>query len=104
LIKTLGLTELVSDAPASRKQNEAETNVKIVDLFKDELDEIKNCRTEQQGVEFHIALVRVMSPREEQFYRKTQLLNQEEGRERVGGSKVLLRRGGCSSSKEGMDL
>ena len=56
LIKTLGLTELVSDALASRKQKEAETNAKIVDLFKEALDEIKNCRTEQQRVEFHIAL------------------------------------------------
>ncbi len=34
LIKTLGLTELVSDALASRKQKEAETNAKIVDLFR----------------------------------------------------------------------
>ena len=33
LINTLGLTELVSDALASRKQKEAETNAKIVDLF-----------------------------------------------------------------------
>ncbi len=45
---------------------EAETNAKIVDLFKDALDEIKNCRTEQQRVEFHNALVCVMSPRETQ--------------------------------------
>ena len=44
LINTLGLTELVSDALASRKQKEADTNAKIVDLFKDALDEIKNCR------------------------------------------------------------
>ena len=50
MIKTLGLTELVSDALASRKQKEAETNAKIVDLFKEALDEIKNCRTEQQRV------------------------------------------------------
>ena len=49
LIKTLGLTELVSDSLASRKQKEAETNAKIVDLFKEALDEIKNCRTEQQS-------------------------------------------------------
>jgi cell shape-determining protein MreC len=48
LINTLGLTELVSDSLVSRKQKEAETNAKIVDLFKDALDEIKNCRTEQQ--------------------------------------------------------
>jgi hypothetical protein len=40
LIKTLGLTELVSDALASRKQKETETNAKIVDLFKEALDEI----------------------------------------------------------------
>ena len=46
LIKTLGLTELVSDVLGSRKQKEAETNTKIVDLFKDALDEIKNCRSE----------------------------------------------------------
>jgi hypothetical protein len=64
LIKTLGLTELVSDALATRKQKEAETNAKIVDLFKEALDEIKNCRTEQQRVEFHIALACVMPPRE----------------------------------------
>jgi hypothetical protein len=63
LINTLGLTELVSDALASRKQKEAETNDKIVDLFKDAFDEIKNCRTEQQRVEFHIALTCVMSHR-----------------------------------------
>ena len=37
LIKTLGLTELVSDALASRKHKEAETNAKIVDLFKEAL-------------------------------------------------------------------
>jgi hypothetical protein len=54
LINTLGLTELISDALASRKQKEVETNAKIVDLFKDALDEIKNCRAEQQRVElFH---------------------------------------------------
>ncbi len=45
LIKTIGLTELVIDALARRKQKEAETNAKIVDLFKEALDEIKNCRT-----------------------------------------------------------
>ena len=56
LIKSLGLTELVSDALGNRKQKEAETNAKIVDLFKDALDEIKNCRNEQQRVEFRIAL------------------------------------------------
>jgi hypothetical protein len=66
LIKTLGLTELVSDDLASRKQKEAETNAKIVHLFKDALDEIKHCRNEQQMVEFHIALVCVMSVRETQ--------------------------------------
>jgi hypothetical protein len=60
LINTLGLTELVSDVLASRKQKEAETNAKIVDLFKEALDEIKNCRTEQQRVEFRIALACVM--------------------------------------------
>ena len=60
LIKTLGLTELVSDALGSRKQKEVETNAKIVDLFKDALDEIKNCRSEQQRVEFHVALACVM--------------------------------------------
>jgi hypothetical protein len=49
---------------ASRKQKQEETNSKIVDLFKEALDEIKNCRTEQQRVEFHIALACVMSPRE----------------------------------------
>ena len=41
LINTLGLTEVVSDALGSRKQKEAETNTKIVDLFKDAFDEIK---------------------------------------------------------------
>jgi hypothetical protein len=63
LINTLGLTEFVSDALTRRKQKEAETNAKIVDLFKDALDEIKNCRNEQQRVEFHIALACVMPPR-----------------------------------------
>ncbi len=66
LIKTLDLTELVSDALATRYQKQAETNAKIVDLFKEVLDEIKNCRTEQQRVEFHIALACVMSSREAQ--------------------------------------
>ena len=66
LIKTLGLTELVSDSLDSRKQKEAETNAKIVDLFKDALDEIKHCRNEQQRVEFHIALACVMPARETQ--------------------------------------
>jgi hypothetical protein len=42
LINTLGLTELVSDALTNRKKKEEETNTKIVDLFKDALDEIKN--------------------------------------------------------------
>jgi hypothetical protein len=56
LINTLGLTELVSDALGSCKQKEAETNVKIVDLLKHTFDETKNCRNEQQRVEFHIAL------------------------------------------------
>ena len=37
LINTLGLTELVSDALGSRKQKEAETNAKIVDLLKNAL-------------------------------------------------------------------
>jgi hypothetical protein len=66
LINTIGLTELVSDALASRKQKEAETNTKIVDLFKDALDKIKNCHTEPQRVEFHIELACVMPPREAQ--------------------------------------
>jgi hypothetical protein len=48
LINTLGLTELVRDALGSHKQKEAETNVKIVDLLKNALDETKNCRNEQQ--------------------------------------------------------
>jgi hypothetical protein len=56
LINTLGLTELVGDALGSRKQKEAQTNAKIVDLLKHALDETKNCRNEQQRVEFHIAL------------------------------------------------
>ncbi len=66
LINALGLTELVSNALGSRKQKEAETNAKIVDLLKHALDETKNCRTEQQRVEFHIALACVMPPRETQ--------------------------------------
>jgi hypothetical protein len=61
LTKTLGLTELVSDALS---QKEAETNAKIVDLFKEALYEIKNCRTDPQRVEFHIALACLMPPRE----------------------------------------
>jgi hypothetical protein len=66
LINTLGLTELVSDVLRSRKQKEAETNAKIVDLKKHALDETKNCRNEQQRVEFHIALACVMHSRETQ--------------------------------------
>ena len=66
LINTLGLTELVSDALGNRKQKEAETNAKIVDLLKHALDETKNCRNEQQRVEFHIALACVMPARETQ--------------------------------------
>jgi hypothetical protein len=45
LIKTLSLTERVSDALGSRKQKEAETNAKI-DLLKHALDETKHCRDE----------------------------------------------------------
>jgi hypothetical protein len=56
LIKTLGLTELVSDALGNCKQKEAETNAKIVDLLRHTLDETKNCRNEQQRVDFHIVL------------------------------------------------
>jgi hypothetical protein len=41
LINTLGLTELVGDALGSRKQKEAQTNAKIVDLLKHALDETK---------------------------------------------------------------
>ena len=66
LINTLGLTELVSDALGNRKQKEAETNAKIVDLLKHALDETKNCRNEQQRVEFHISLACVMPARETQ--------------------------------------
>jgi hypothetical protein len=66
LINTLGLTELISDALGSRKQKEAETNVKIVDLLKNALDETKNCRNDKQRVEFHIALACVMPARETQ--------------------------------------
>ena len=66
LINTLGLTELVSDALGSRKQKEAETNAKIVDLIKHAFDETKNYRTEEQRVEFHIPLACVMSARETQ--------------------------------------
>jgi hypothetical protein len=46
LIKTLVVTELVSDALGIRNQKEEETNTEIVDLFKDTLDEIKNYRNE----------------------------------------------------------
>ena len=66
LIKTFGLTESVSDTLGSRKQKETETTSKIVDLFKDALHKIKNCRNEQQRVEFHIALACVMPARETQ--------------------------------------
>ncbi len=66
LINTLGLTELVSDVLGNRKQKETETNTKIVDLLKNTLDETKNCRSEQQRVEFHIALACVMTVRETQ--------------------------------------
>jgi hypothetical protein len=56
LIKTLSLTECVSDDLGSRKQKESETNVKIVDLLRHSLDETKHCRDEQQRVELHITL------------------------------------------------
>jgi hypothetical protein len=65
LINTLGLTELVGDALENRKQKEEQTNTKIVDVLKHALDETKNCRNEQQRVEFHIALACVMT---ERFY------------------------------------
>ncbi len=38
------------------------------------------------------------------FTEKTHLLTRQEGRERVGGRAVFLRRGGCCSSKEGIAL
>ncbi len=64
LINTLGRTELVSDALASRKQKGAETNAKIVDVLKHALDETKNCRNEQQRVEHDLRReeVRVAGP------------------------------------------
>ena len=62
----LDLKELVCVALAGTKHKEAETNAKIVDLVKHALDETKNCRNEQQRVEFHITIVCVMSEREEQ--------------------------------------
>ncbi len=64
LINTLGLTELVSDALGIRKQKEAETNAKIVDLLKHVFDETKNCRNEQQRVELDLRReeVRVAGP------------------------------------------
>jgi hypothetical protein len=40
LTNTFGLTELVSDVLASRKQKQAETNAKSVDLFKEALDDV----------------------------------------------------------------
>ncbi len=42
VINTFGLTELVSDALGNRKQKEEETNVKIVDLLKNVIDDTKN--------------------------------------------------------------
>ncbi len=50
LINTLGLTEFVSDALSRRKQKEAATNTKIVDLFKEALKEIKTglCNVSQR--------------------------------------------------------
>ncbi len=62
----LGLTEFVRDDLGSRNQKEAETNTKIVDLLKHTLDETKNFRTDQQRVEFHIALSCVIPPWETQ--------------------------------------
>ena len=46
LITMLGLTDGVSDALGNRTQKESETNVKIVDLLKHTLDDIKNYRNE----------------------------------------------------------
>ena len=64
LIKMLDLKELVSVALAGTKYKEAETNAKIVDLVKHTLDKTKNCRNEQQRVEFHIALDCIIPTRE----------------------------------------
>ena len=66
LINMLDLKELVSVALTGTKHKEAHTNAKIVDLVKHSLDETKNCRNEQQRVEFHIALACVMPAREPQ--------------------------------------
>ena len=62
----LDLKELVNVALTGTKHKEAETNAKIVDLVKHTLDETKNCRNEQQRVEFQLALACVMSVRETQ--------------------------------------
>jgi hypothetical protein len=79
LINTLGLTELVSDALGSRKQKEAETNAKIVDLLKHALDKTKNCRNEQQRVEFHIPVACVMSALETQGEKKSKKNRKKKG-------------------------
>jgi hypothetical protein len=40
LTNTLGLTDLVSEVLTSREQKQVETNTKIVDLFKEALDDV----------------------------------------------------------------
>jgi hypothetical protein len=57
---------IVSDSLGNRKKKEAETNANIVDVLKHTSDETKNCRNNQQRVEFHIALACVMPERETQ--------------------------------------
>jgi len=61
LIVKLGLTErIMNELPATEGIKEAETNAKIVELFKEALAETKRCRNEQQRIEYHIALGLVM--------------------------------------------
>jgi len=65
LILKLCLTEhIIKELPATEGIKEAETNAKIVDLFKEALAETKRCRNEQQRIEYHIALGLVMPPRD----------------------------------------
>ena len=65
LIVKLCLAErIINELPATEGIKEAETNAKIVELFKEALAETKRCRNEQQRIEYHIALGLVMPPRD----------------------------------------
>ena len=76
LINTLGLTELVSDALACRKQKEAETNAKIVDLFKDALARVCVVEDTDPTPVDQISWCKVVRAPSRPYGQKTNLLSQ----------------------------